>query len=410
MPNDTNINNLNIRSHFPILQLSVHGKPLIYLDNAATSQKPMQVIDAIDRFYFTINANVHRGVHTLSELATAAYERARENIRSFINAKHAHEIIITKNTTEAINLVAYSFGQQMLKPDDEIIISTMEHHSNIVPWQIACEHTGAKLRIIAINERGELDLTSYTELLNKRTKLVAINHVSNTLGTINPIKAMIAEAHAANIPVLIDGAQAAGHLPIDVLDLDCDFYAFSGHKMYATLGIGVLYGKTALLDTLPPYQAGGDMIKKVTFSKTEYAALPQKFEAGTQNVGAAVGLSAAIDFINNIGLDKIADHEQELLNYAQTQLKLLPWLQIIGNATQKTGIISFVIDAIHPHDIATILDTDGIAVRAGHHCTMPLMDYLKLPGTTRASFGIYNTKAEIDQLVVSLDKVKNMFS
>ena len=399
-----------IRQLFPILQNKINNKPLIYLDNAATTQKPRSVVEAIEHFYFNDNANIHRGIYKLSQRATNAYEKSRKNIAEFINAKYTHEIIFVRNTTEAINLVAQSYGYKNFKPGDEIIISTMEHHSNIVPWQLICKKTGAKLQVINIHENGELDFNHYEKLINNRTKIVAIAHASNTLGTVNPIKKIIAAAHAHNIPVLIDGAQASGHIQIDVQNLDCDFYAFSAHKMYGPTGIGILYGKEALLNSMPPYQGGGDMIKKVTFAETEYADLPQKFEAGTPNIADVVGFGATIDFIKSVGIDAIAKHEKELLKYATDAFSDIKGLKIIGTAPEKTSIISFILDKIHPHDITTILDTEGIAVRAGHHCTMPLMDFYNIPGTTRASFGLYNTKDEIDILIEALTKVRKIFS
>ena len=399
-----------IRQLFPILQNKINNKPLIYLDNAATTQKPRSVVEAIEHFYFNDNANIHRGIYKLSQRATNAYEKSRKNIAEFINAKYTHEIIFVRNTTEAINLVAQSYGYKNFKPGDEIIISTMEHHSNIVPWQLICKKTGAKLQVINIHENGELDFNHYEKLINNRTKIVAIAHASNTLGTVNPIKKIIAAAHAHNIPVLIDGAQASGHIQIDVQNLDCDFYAFSSHKMYGPTGIGILYGKEALLNSMPPYQGGGDMIKKVTFAETEYADLPQKFEAGTPNIADVVGFGATIDFIKSVGIDVIAKHEKELLKYATAAFSNVKGLKIIGTAPEKTSIISFILDKIHPHDVATILDTEGIAVRAGHHCTMPLMEFYNIPGTTRASFGLYNTKEEIDILIEALTKVRKIFS
>lgn len=400
--------NNEMRQQFPIFKNNRQDKPLIYLDNAATTQKPMCTIDAIEHFYLHDNANIHRGIYKLSERATAAYEKTRDSIASFINAKYSHEIIFVRGTTEAINLVANSYGYKNFTVDDEIILSTMEHHSNIVPWQLISEKTGAKLRIVNINAKGELDLTHYEQLLNKRTKMVAITHASNTLGTINPIKKIISLAHSHNVPVLIDGAQASPHMPIDVQELDCEFYAFSAHKMYGPTGVGVLYGKESILDTMPPYQGGGDMIRKVTFAKTEFAGLPQKFEAGTPNIAGVVGFNATLNFIQSIGINNITKHEQELLSYATKLLNNIEGINIIGNAAKKTGIISFVLNKIHPHDIATILDTDGIAVRAGHHCTMPLMNFYGIPGTTRISFGVYNTKDEIDILAHSIEKVKKI--
>ena len=396
----------DLRKLFPILQKNFNDKPLVYLDNAATTQKPQEVIEAIKDFYLHKNANIHRGIYKLSEIATEAYEKTRKNVAKFINARSANEIIFVRSTTEAINLAAQSFGYKNLKTDDEIILSIMEHHSNIIPWQLISEKTGAKLEVIKIHETGELDLEHYQKLFNQKTKIVAISHISNTLGTINPVKKIIEIAHSHNIPVLVDGAQASAHTQIDLQNLACDFYAFSSHKMYGPTGVGVLYGKEALLDSLPPYQGGGSMIKKVTFAKTEYAELPQKFEAGTPNIAGVASFNAAVDFINRVGMDKIISHEKELLKYANETLIGTEGFRIIGNAKEKSGIISFVLDKIHPHDISTILDTEGIAVRAGHHCTMPLMDFYGIPATTRVSFGLYNTKAEIDILAQALKKVK----
>jgi cysteine desulfurase / selenocysteine lyase len=402
-------NNVKIRRDFPILNQTIYGNPLVYLDNAATTQKPQTVIAAIKYYYEHDNANIHRGVHTLAKQATFAYEDARNNVQHFINARHNHEIIFVRNATEGINLVASCFGNINIKPNDEIIISTMEHHSNIVPWQIICEKMQAKLIVAPINNNGDILLEKLAELINARTKIIAITHVSNTLGTINPIKAIIDLAHANKVPVLVDGAQATAHLKVDVIELDCDFYVFSGHKVYGPTGIGVLYAKECFLEKFPPYQSGGDMIKKVTFQKTEYADLPQKFEAGTPNIADAVGLSAAINYLTTIGFDYIWQHEQDLLQYATNLLQTVPKLKIIGNAKQKIGVISFIMDGVHPHDVATILDTAGIAVRAGHHCTMPLMDYFGLSGTTRISFGIYNIKSELDALLEALQKVRSIF-
>lgn len=405
-----NIINIDkIRQDFPILQEKINNKFLVYFDNTSTTQKPRSVISALENYYFHDNANVHRGVHKLAERATAAYENAREKVRTFINAKTTQEIIFVRGATEAINLVAQSYGRAKLKNGDEIIISALEHHSNIVPWQMICEQTGAILRVVNINDAGEIDLDHYQSILTDRTKFVAIAHASNVLGTINPIKKMISAAHALNVPVLIDGAAATSHSSIDVQDLDCDFYAFSGHKIYGPTGIGVLYGKAALLNTMPPYQGGGEMIKKVTFAKTEYADLPQKFEAGTPNIAGAIGLGAAIDYLIALGFENIMDHEQELLKSATTKLSAMKGLRIIGTAAEKVGIISFILDDIHPHDVATILDTEGIAVRAGHHCAMPLMERFQIPGTTRVSFGIYNTTAEIDVLMTAINKVLQFF-
>lgn len=401
--------NTDIRANFPILQEKIHNKPLVYLDNAATVHKPLSVISAMNDFYLHNNSNVHRGVHTLATLATQGYENVRQKVQSFINAKKLSEIIFTSGATEAINLVASSYGRKILKPGDEIIISTMEHHANIIPWQMISEQTGANLQVINITHGGELDFEHYGKLLNKRTKLVAITHVSNTLGTINPIKKIIDLAHTYNIPVLIDGSQAMAHMLVDVQALDCDFYVFSAHKMYGPTGTGVLYGKEAILDAMPPYQGGGDMIETVTFAETKYAALPQKFEAGTGNIAGVIGMGAAIDFLNKIGLANIGMHENTLLQYANDLLSTINNLSIIGNAPHKVGVISFVLDKIHPHDIATILDMEGVAVRAGHHCTMPLMNFYNIPATTRISFAMYNTKKEIEILVNAINKVNNLF-
>jgi len=398
----------SLRKQFPILQEKLNGKPLLYLDSAATTQKPLTVIKAIEEFYLHKNASAHRGIYKLAGLATETYENTRKNVATFINAKSPQEIIFLRGTTEAINLVASSFGAKNFKENDEIIISTMEHHSNIVPWQMIAKKTGAKLKVIELHENGELDLDHYEKLLNQQTKIVAITHISNTLGTINPIKKIIASAHAHNVPVLIDGAQAVAHRQVDVQDLDCDFYAFSAHKMYGPTGIGILYGKEELLDAMPPYQGGGGMIKKVTFAKTEYAKLPQKFEAGTPNVADAVGLNAATEFINEVGISSIVQHEKELLKQATETLNKIEGLKIIGNAKEKSGVISFVLDRIHAHDIATILDAENIAIRAGHHCTMPLMDFYGIAATSRISFGLYNSKEEIDILATAIEKVKKI--
>lgn len=398
-----------IRNDFPILKQQVRGKPLIYLDNAATSQKPQIVIDTLRQYYEEDNANIHRGVHFLSEHATEKYEASRLKIRDFINAKEAKEIIFLRGTTEAINLVAQTYGRKKIQANDEIIISALEHHSNIVPWQMLCEATGAILRVIPINDAGELLIGEYEKLLNPKTKLVAIGHISNALGTINPIKEMIAKAHQLDIPVLIDGAQATPHTAVDVQDLDCDFYAFSGHKMFGPTGIGALYGKAKLLEEMPPYQGGGDMISSVTFEKTTYNILPYKFEAGTPHIAGSIGLGAAIDYISEIGMENIASYEQELLGYATDALSTIKDLKILGTAQEKASVISFVLKDIHPHDIGTILDSEGIAIRTGHHCAMPLMQRLQVPATARASFAFYNTKEEVDGLVKGIEKVKSMF-
>jgi cysteine desulfurase/selenocysteine lyase len=400
---------LRLRQDFPILRETVRGMPLTYLDNAATTQKPRQVIDTVQNYYEKVNANIHRGVYDLSERATLLFEESREKVRRYINAASTQEIIFVRGTTEAINLVAQSYGRPFLKPGDEIIISTMEHHSNIVPWQMVCEQTGAVLRIIKINDAGELLLEDYYKLLNSRTRLVAVVHISNSIGTINPIQEIISAAHQYKIPVLIDGAQAAAHTPLDMQELDCDFYTLSGHKVFAPTGIGVLYGKAGLLNAMPPYQGGGDMISQVTFAKTTYKPLPYKFEAGTPHIAGVIGLGAALDYVNAIGLNAIASYEHELLLYATEQLQQIPGLHIIGNAAQKASIISFIMDGIHPHDIGTILDEQGVAIRAGHHCTMPLMERMGVAATARASFCFYNTRADIDRLIAAVQKVKEVF-
>ncbi len=398
-----------IRQDFPILHQEIYGKPLVYLDNAATTQKPQIVIDAVSNYYSRYNSNIHRGVHYLSQQATDAYENARKTVQKFINATSTKEIIFTRGTTEAINLVACSYGRENLKQGDEIIISTMEHHSNIVPWQMLCEQTGAILHVIPITDSGEIILEEYQKLLNDRTKIVSIIHVSNSLGTINPVKIMTEMAHESGAVVLVDGAQAIQHFAVDVQDIGCDFYAFSGHKLYAPTGIGVLYGKRKLLEAMKPYQGGGDMILSVSFEKTTYNELPHKFEAGTPNISGVIGLGAAINYLNNIGFEKISAYEDEVLSYGTALLSEIETLHIIGTAKEKSSVLSFSIDGIHPHDIGTFLDRDGIAVRAGHHCTQPLMKRYSVPATTRASISFYNTKAEIDALVVSLKKIIRMF-
>lgn len=398
-----------IRNDFPVLHQTIHGHPLVYLDNAATSQKPQSVIDSLSHYYQCINANVHRGVHVLSQRATDAYENSRDIIKQFIHAKHAHEIIFTRGTTESINLVAQSYGRSFLNKDDEIIISAMEHHSNIVPWQILCEQTGAKLRVIPINDDGEIIIEEYEKFLSDKTKLVAIVHISNSLGTINPIKQIIKMAHAVDAKVLIDGAQAAPHADINVQDLDCDFYALSGHKLFGPTGIGVLYGKESLLNKMPPYQGGGDMIKMVSFEKSLYNDLPYKFEAGTPNIAGAIGLMRAIEYIKQIGFAKIRAHEDQLLQYATHKIREIPNLRLIGTAKNKASILAFVFNDLHAHDVATILDHYGIAVRAGHHCTMPLMEHFNVPATIRASFSFYNTQQEIDKLVHALYQAREVF-
>ena len=399
-----------IRADFPLLQQSVNGHPLVYLDNGATSQKPQAVIDALVRYYTTENANVHRGVHTLSQQATDDYEAARAKIRQLLNAAHDHEIIFTRGTTESINLVAQSYGRQNIGPGDEIIISNMEHHSNIVPWQMLCQEKNATLRVVPINDSGELLMDEYERMLSPRTKLVAITHVSNALGTIQPAAQIVALARAHGALTLLDGAQAIPHIPIDVRQLDCDFYAFSGHKLYGPTGTGALYGKTELLDAMPPVYGGGEMIKSVTFEHTTYNDLPYKFEAGTPNIAGAIGLGAAIDYLQNIGYDAIAAHEHQLLQYGAQALQSIGGLRIIGDSPHKAGILSFVIDNIHPHDIGTILDTQGIAIRTGHHCAQPVMQRFQIPATARASLAIYNTKADLDALARAIDRAIEIFS
>jgi len=396
-----------IRAHFPILRRKIHGKPLIYLDNAATTQKPQVVIDALRTYYQQQNANVHRGAHTLSQQATDAYEQARAKIARFINAAEEREIIFTRGATESINLVAASYGRQFLKAGDEILLSAMEHHSNIVPWQLIAEQTGASLRVIPMNDRGELLMEAFDRLLSDRTKIVAIVHLSNSLGTVNPVSEMIAKAHRRGAVVLVDGAQWVAHAPLDVQELDGDFYVFSGHKLYGPTGIGVLYGKAKLLESMPPYQGGGDMISSVTFQKTTYNVLPYKFEAGTPHVAGAIGLGAAIDFVSSIGLENVARHEQELLEHATRQLADIPGLRLIGTARDKAGVLSFVVDdpPMSSLDIGTALDGEGIAVRTGHHCCQPVMDRLSIPATTRLSLGMYNTKQEVDALAVALRRL-----
>ncbi|MGV8893064.1 MAG: SufS family cysteine desulfurase [Burkholderiaceae bacterium] len=397
------------RKDFPILQSTIAGKPLVYLDNAATTQKPQSVIDAEVAFYSRTNANVHRGVHTLSQRATDDYEGARDKIRRFINAASTKEIVYVRGTTEAINLVAQSYARPLLTKDDNIIISAMEHHSNIVPWQMVCAQTGAELRVVPVNDAGEFEFDIYAKLIGPGTKLVAVTHLSNALGSIPPVKRIIDLAHSHGVPVLLDGAQAVSHIGVDVAALDCDFYAFSGHKIFGPTGIGALYGKEALLEAMPPYQGGGDMIRSVTFGKTEYNDLPYKFEAGTPNIAGAIGLGAALDYVNAIGIDTIARHEHDLLEYATGLVLEIPGLRIIGTAQQKASILSFTMEGIHPHDIGTILDHDGVAIRAGHHCAMPVMQRFGLAGTARASFAFYNTRQEVDALVASLHRVQEMF-
>lgn len=398
---------LSVRNDFPILSQTVNGKPLVYFDNAATSQKPQVVIDAISNYYASINANIHRGVHTLSQLATDAYEASRNSIQKHINAKHAYEVLFTTGTTHGVNLVANGFAA-FVKTGDEVMISAMEHHSNIVPWQMLCEHTGAKLQVIPMNREGELIIEEFEKLLTEKTKIVAVNHISNSLGTINPIEHIIKKAHAVGAAVFIDGAQAAPHLKIDVQALDCDFYAFSGHKACGPTGSGILYGKEEWLNKLPPYQGGGEMIKEVTFEKTTYADLPHKFEAGTPHIAGGIVLGTAIDYLNSVGLDNIAAYENELLNYGTEKLLEIDGLKIVGTAAKKTSVISFNVGNIHPYDIGAIVDKMGIAVRTGHHCTQPVMSFFDIPGTVRASFSFYNTKEEIDTLVQAVLKAQRM--
>lgn len=399
-----------IRKQFPVLNREVKNRPLVYFDNAATTQKPQVVIDALVNYYSTFNANIHRGIHTLSEEATAAFEVTRNTLRKFINARVREEVIFTKGTTEGINLVAYTWGRQNIKAADEIIISTMEHHSNIVPWQILCEEKGAVLKIIPINENGELIQDDYKKLFSSKTKLVSLVHVSNVLGTVNPVKEMIDFAHQAGAIVLIDGAQSAAHLDIDVQELDCDFFVYSAHKLYGPTGVGVLYGKKHLLESMPVFIGGGEMIKEVTFEKTTYNELPYKFEAGTPNIADVIAFNAAINFINQLGKDKIRDYEHELFTYATSVLEQIPGLKIVGQAIDKISVISFVFDKIHPQDIGILLDNQGIAVRTGHHCAEPLMKRFGIPGTIRASFALYNTKEEVDALVTGLYKAIKMLS
>ncbi len=398
-----------IRREFPILSRSARGKPLVYLDNAATTQKPQAVIDRIVRYYSEENSNVHRGVHFLSEVATAAYEDVRTTVKRFLNARSEKEIVFTRGTTEGINLVTQSWGRKNIGAGDEIIISAIEHHSNIVPWQMLAEEKGAKLRIIPVNDAGEVDIAEYERMLNRRVKIVSVGHASNALGTINPIAKMTTMAHAHGALILIDGAQGVPHIPVDVQALGVDFYAFSSHKVYGPTGTGVLYGREALLDSMPPWQGGGDMILSVSYEKTTYNALPYKFEAGTPNIEGVVGLGAALDYVSHLGLDNIAAHEQDLLKYATSKLQEIKGLRIIGTAAEKASVISFVLEGVHPHDIGTILDQEGIAIRTGHHCAQPLMMRFNVPATGRASFGLYNTRQEADKLVAGLHKVIEVF-
>ena len=399
-----------IRADFPILQLQIDGKPLVYLDNAASSQMPQPVIDRLVRYQSSEHANINRAVHYLSEIATAEYEAARRKLQHFINAAEEREVIFTSGTTDGINLVMHGYGRKFIKAGDEIILTTLEHHSNIVPWQMLAEETGAKIRVVPINDAGELLIDEYENLFNERTKLVGVMHVSNALGTINPVKEMIAFAHAQGVRVLVDGAQAVPHLKVDVQDLDCDFYAFSGHKLCGPTGIGVLYGKAELLEKMQPFKGGGDMILSVTFEKTTYNTIPHKFEAGTPPIAAAIGLGAAVDYLSAIGMNSIAAHEHELLNYATAQMTRIPGLRIIGTAKKKAAVLSFTLDGIHPHDVGTLLNQEGVAVRTGHHCAQPVMARFNVPATSRASFAFYNTFAEVDALVAGIRGVQEVFA
>ncbi len=399
-----------IRADFPILRLQLDGKPLVYLDNAASSQMPQSVMDRMVRYQSSQHANIHRAVHTLSETATAEYELARSKLQHFINAAQAREVIFTSGTTDAINLVMHGYGRKFIKAGDEIILTTMEHHSNIVPWQMLAEETGATIRVLPINDAGELCLDQYEPLFNARTKFVAVTHVSNALGSINPVKQMVAFAHSQGVPVLVDGAQAAPHLPVDVQDIDCDFYVFSGHKLCGPTGVGVLYGKAELLEKMPPFKGGGDMILSVSFEKTEYNAIPYKFEAGTPPIAAAIGLGAAVDYLSNIGMPAIAAHEKALLDHATALLQDMPGVRLIGTARDKAAVLSFMLTGIHPHDVGTLLNQDGIAVRTGHHCAQPVMTRFKLPATSRASFAFYNSMAEVEALIVGIRAVQKVFA
>jgi cysteine desulfurase/selenocysteine lyase len=407
MPDPRNV--VDWRADFPILAERVHDRPLVYLDNGATTQKPASVLDAEDAYYRHNNANVHRGVHLLSQRATDAFEAARARIARFINAQRPEEIVFVRGTTEAINLVAQSYARPHLKPGDEILISAMEHHSNIVPWQLVCEQTGAALKVVPIDDTGALDTDAYERLLNERTRLVAITHLANALGSINPVERIVVAAHAKGVPVLLDGAQAISHLPVDVRVIDCDFYAFSGHKVYGPTGIGALYARAALLEAMLPWQGGGDMIRSVTFEKTEYNAIPWKFEAGTPNIAGAIALGAALDYVDSIGMEVIAAHETDLLAYATDALGMIPGLRLIGTARDKASILSFVLDGVHAHDVGTILDHHGVAVRAGHHCAMPVMQRFGVPATVRASLALYNTHEDIDALIEGLGRVREIF-
>lgn len=398
-----------IRADFPILRLKVNGKPLVFLDNAASSQMPQPVIDRWNRYQTTQHANINRAVHYLSETATAEYEAARRKLQSFINAKEEREVIFTSGTTDGINLVAHGYGRKFVGPGDEIILTTLEHHSNIVPWQMVAEEKGATIRVVPVNDRGELLLEEYSRLLNPRVKLVGVTHVSNALGTINPLREMIAAAHRHGVPVLVDGAQAAPHMKLDMQALDCDFYAFSGHKMFGPTGIGVLYGKAGWLEKMQPYKGGGDMILSVTFEKTTYNVIPHKFEAGTPPIAAAITLGAAVDYVAEVGIERIHAHETDLLDYATDRVNRLPGVRIIGTAEKKAAVLSFVVDGVHPHDVGTLLNEEGVAVRTGHHCAQPVMNRFGIPATSRASFAFYNTHAEVDALVAGIRKVQKAF-
>jgi len=399
----------SIRRDFPILSTQVRGKPLVYLDNAATTQKPRQVIERLDRYYSEENSNVHRGVHYLSELATDEFEKARRTVRDFLGASSEKEIVFVRGTTEAVNLVARTFGRKHVGAGDEVVITAIEHHSNIVPWQMLCEEQNATLRVVPVNDRGEIELEAFEATLSERTRLASITHISNALGTVNPIKKMIASAHARGIPVMVDGAQGVPHGKVDVRDLDCDFYAFSGHKVYGPTGIGILYGKEKHFETMPPWQGGGDMILSVSFEKTTYNVPPFKFEAGTPNIAGAIGLAAALDYVRSIGADKITAHEGDLLRYATSRLQEIPQLRILGTAREKASVVSFVLEGVHPHDIGTIIDQEGVAIRTGHHCAQPVMKRFKVPATARASLGLYNTREEIDVLAGAIRKVLEVF-
>jgi len=399
-----------IRADFPILKLQVNGKPLVYLDNAASSQMPRQVIDCLVRYQSTQHANINRAVHTLSELATNEFEAARRKLQHFIHAREEREVIFTSGTTDAINLVMHGYGRRFIGPGDEIVLTTLEHHSNIVPWQMLAEEKSATIRVVPVNDAGELLIDDYEKLFNERTKFVGVTHVSNALGTINPVKQMIAFAHARGVPVLVDGAQAAPHMRVDVQDLDCDFYAFSGHKLCGPTGIGILFGKAALLESMQPFKGGGDMILSVTFEKTTYNTIPHKFEAGTPPIAAAIGLGAAVDYLSAIDMDAIAAHELALLDYATEQMVRLPGVHLIGTASHKAAVLSFIVDGVHPHDMGTLLNLEGVAVRTGHHCAQPVMQRFKLPATTRASFAFYNSMAEVDALIAGIRAAQKVFS